>query len=845
MSVKNQKKKVVKSSSSKKKWLPIFILVISSFLYYGNTLKNGFSLDDDLVTSTDNSVHERVEKGFAGIPEIFRTRYVETSKQSYDYRPITTTTFAIQYQFFGDKSDASRAQISHLINLMLYILIIISVYLLFYRLLPEGDWKIPFVIAFLFLLHPIHSEVVNNIKCRDELLVMLFGLNSGRMMLRFVDSQYKSWLSLLFAILLIVFAVLSKRTALIFVVNIPLMLYFFRDVKLKVLAGFFSVLLIGIFVLFFLKKTGISTESVREKMFFENPLYFADSFSERIPMFFYSMMFYLKMMFAPYPLRYYYGYSQVEIADWSNPVVWIGVIIVTGLSLFAFYKIKKKQPWAFGVLFYMFGIGGACNLLTPNVGIFAERFAFVASLGFVFVFGYYGVTYFEKWKKSKYKLIVPSLSVIVILTSFTQTVNRNPDWKSRFSLYHNDIKDLPKSAKAHSLLGTEYTRIADSIVRQPNSSYGAYVSYIDSAIIEFSKCFEIYDGYYTAANNAGALYFTRKNNHYKAKPLFEYAIKHDTDYVEALFNYGNCFSNDLKGVRELQRILKKNAVDTIAPQYLIDESNFEPEIKAGFAILLIKNEVRQSLSNVDLNNSNWRELLKYQIMLSFKTHSEVEEGILLRDFKTNEFESVLLKSIQNINKENIQSKLQELMYYIENSLEQVIVNYVFEQVTVDREYLDKIYFGLVKKGDLLFSTSELHWYKALEVDPTYYYSYKKLIDLYLVEERYDELLKISTTAINEGGFENNSEFYLNVGNVYNSKGDYPNAIINMKMAVDEVDKIYASIYANVTMDPIRKQKQLSGLLNQKKQIYNFIANIYYTSGDMTNATYYQGLMQGI
>ena len=368
---------------------------------------------------------------------------------------------------------------------------------------------------------------------------------------------------------------------------------------------------------------------------------------------------------------------------------------------------------------------------------------------------------------------------------------------------------------------------------------------IDSAILEFETVYEIYPGYHNASNNAGALYFSKKKNHYKAKPLFLEAIKYRPTYVEALFNYGNCFSNDLKGVRELQRVLKKNAVDTIAPQNGTEERGFKQEIKAGFAILMIKNEVRQSLNNVNLKNPNWRDLLKYQIMLSFKTHSEVEEGIILREFKVAELEGVVLRSIQSVNQGNVQDKLQELMYYVENSLEQVILNYVFDQIQTDREYLNKIHFGLIKQADLLFSISELNWYKALDVDPTYYYSYKKLIDLYLVEGRYDEVLKISTTAINKGGFENNSEFYLNAGNVYNSKGDYPNAIINMKMALGEVDKVYASIYANVNMDPIRKQKRLSGLLNQKKQIYNFIANIYYTSGDKTNATYYQELMQGI
>jgi protein O-mannosyl-transferase len=98
VSVKRQSNKVAQESILKKRGLPIIALIIIVFLYYGNTLKNGYSLDDDLVTTTDNTIHERVEKGIAGIPEIFRTRYVHTDKQKYEYRPVVTSSFALEYQ---------------------------------------------------------------------------------------------------------------------------------------------------------------------------------------------------------------------------------------------------------------------------------------------------------------------------------------------------------------------------------------------------------------------------------------------------------------------------------------------------------------------------------------------------------------------------------------------------------------------------------------------------------------------------------------------------------------------------------------------------------------------------
>ena len=53
---------------------------------------------------------------------------------------------------------------------MLYALLIVLIYLLIFKLFPDKGWVFPFVVALLFLIHPIHSEVVNNIKCRDELI---------------------------------------------------------------------------------------------------------------------------------------------------------------------------------------------------------------------------------------------------------------------------------------------------------------------------------------------------------------------------------------------------------------------------------------------------------------------------------------------------------------------------------------------------------------------------------------------------------------------------------------------------------------------------------------------------
>ena len=86
------------------------------------------------------------------------------------------------------------------------------------------------------------------------------------------------------------------------------------------------------------------------------------------------------------------------------------------------------QLIVFGILFFLLAIGGAANLLSPMVGIIAERFAFSASIGFCIVLAYL----FSQWKKDEFlsgrlssKLIIPLL--IVILPSLVYSINRNSE----------------------------------------------------------------------------------------------------------------------------------------------------------------------------------------------------------------------------------------------------------------------------------------------------------------------------------------------------------------------------------------------------------------------------------
>jgi protein O-mannosyl-transferase len=845
MSMKSQKTKSNQNSKSNRPWFPIVLLISVVFLYYGNTLNNGYSLDDDLVTTTDNSVHERVEKGISGIPEIFTTHYVHTDQQQYAYRPIVTTSFAIENQFVGDKSIKKRASISHLINVMLYALLIVLIYLLIFKLFPDKSWVFPFVVALLFLIHPVHSEVVNNIKCRDELFVMIFGLLGAFSFLKYVDSDYKKLIHLVFGILMLMLSILSKKVGITFIVLIPLILYFFRDVKIRKFAVLFSLMLTGFFVFFLLKKIAVSDGVVREVMFFENPLYFAESNLERIPMFFYSIMYYLKMMVVPAPLVYYYGYDQIEIVGWSNPFVWVGVLFVFSGVFFAVKRIKKKEMWVFGFLFFMFGVGGGANLLFPAVGIVAERFVFTGSFGLIFLAVYYGFQIYEKNKMGKSKLAFYSIGGLLLILSFSQVTSRNKDWNSRFSLYKNDIKNLSNSAKAHSLLGTEYAAKADSVSRILGSSHLLSMSYIDSAIWEFESGLEIYDGYFNCANNAGALIFSRKKDYARAKPFFSKALEYKPTYVEALFNYGSCLESDFKGIVELQKILSLIDLNSLAEfdvSNIKDVSSYQNEIKAAYSVNAISIEIRELLSKTKLKNPNWDRIAVAQIMLVIDSYLNVETEILGKGFEREEYLKRITLYCDNAKTGDPQVHLEEMVGYSEKYFTGLIKKQLFEKSLSDIAFMERLKFDLEAIKYNVYDSIEHYWFAALGENPQYYLSYKSLLNLALRENNYDKAISICDIAIANAGFEDNMEFYLTKGNIYNTQGDYDKAIVNMEKAVHEIDKLYTHHFNS---EEDNRQATLVSLLNRKKQILGFISTIYYTSGDEQNAAKYQELLKGL
>lgn len=535
----NKKAGMVKQPEPAAKWrvsLIYYLLIVAyAFILYGNTISNGYSLDDMYVTGKNPLTHE----GLKAIPEIFTSYYInlnaeEGGQHNYGYRPITKATFAVEWEFFGE-----NPHISHFINVLLYALTGVILFFLLRRLLSKYHALFPFLIVMLFMAHPSHTEVVASLKNREELLSFLGALLSLHFFLKFYDNGKK--LNILWGVLFLTFGFLSKANVVTFLAVIPLVVYFFTDVNLRKMIPVVALLILALIAASLLPRIFLG-ETTRSVQYIENPLLLGAPFAERLGTAMMVLLFYLKKLVFPHPLGFYYGFNMIPVTGLANPLVWASFIFHLGIFAFAIWKIREKHLLSFAILFYLINISPFSNLLSMPTGIVADRFLYIASLGFAIalVFGIFRI--FGKalpgpevpQKAMAYVLLI---SVAIAIPATAKTIIRNRDWKDELTLFAADMPYLENSAKANFIYATN---LRSSVVERLKSGVPADRVMKDAEICirHFRQATKVYPAYADAWNNLGESYLLILNMPDSAIQYFEKATEHNPEFAAAFYNLG-------------------------------------------------------------------------------------------------------------------------------------------------------------------------------------------------------------------------------------------------------------------------------------------------------------------
>ncbi len=420
-----------------------------SFLLYANTLGHDFALDDAIVI-TDNAL---VQRGVAGIPELFAhdSFYGFFDEQDRDalvaggrYRPLTLAMFAAEHTL------SKGPFLHHFLNVCWYGLLVVVAYLLLRRLtLP--DWA-AFGAAALFAAHPVHTEVVANIKGRDEIIALLGGLAAAYLILKAARENDPRGAVAGAGFFLL--GCLAKENAITFAAVIPLLVYVFVG------EGYRHLLPLALatagYLLLRMSVVGLDVAQPPLE-WMNNPFleetdgnYRPLSFFERFPTVLYTLLRYIKLLVVPVDLVHDYYPAAIQLKEWGTPVVLLSLPVHLALMGYAALHLRsRKRSVAVGIGIYFLTLSVVSNLVFPVGTFMSERLIFMPSFGFVVAVG--GLVSLGGQRTPWLRWV---LAAVVVLFA-VMTVARNPVWKDNYTLFTTDVVRQPNSAKLRNAAGGE------------------------------------------------------------------------------------------------------------------------------------------------------------------------------------------------------------------------------------------------------------------------------------------------------------------------------------------------------------------------------------------------------
>lgn len=234
--------------------------------------------------------------------------------------------------------------------------------------------------------------------------------------------------------------------------------------------------------------------------FVEFPLGFSPTLSEKAGTVSTVLGHYLKMMFLPFNMSFYYGYSEVNVVDISNPLAIVYVVLYLLILLSGVYFIRSHPLYFLGVFIYLLSIFLFSNLVTPIAGMIGDRLTFTASTGFAIAIGYPLARLLIN-SNAIMKKIVSAVLVIIFLIFSVQTIARNAQWKDHLTLYRHDIQHLDKSAQVHNLLAT---RLVFESNRSKNAEEQERLR--REAVTYYKGALEIYPSFFNAQYDLARTY---------------------------------------------------------------------------------------------------------------------------------------------------------------------------------------------------------------------------------------------------------------------------------------------------------------------------------------------------
>jgi Tfp pilus assembly protein PilF len=541
--------------------VPIWLLLglfVFAFALYANTLGHGYAFDDSIVI-VENSF---TKKGFAGIKDLATRDFFDgiygdqnMALSGGRYRPLSLVMFAVEYEFFG-----ANPAVGHFLNVFFFALTVVLFFVLTRRWLANLPNFAPSalvaatVAALLFAAQPIHTEVVANIKGRDEIMAMLMMLLS----LLSLDKYLKNGagLALIGALAAFFLSMLSKENSFAFAILLPILLPTFYPNRSAGKSTAIIIAFSGAAIAYFaLRYAMVGGFGAHNPDIMENPFVNSD-FSQKFGTIGLILLKYLQLSLLPLQFSSDYSFNQIPFVSLFHPLSILGWLIYAGIGAAGVWLVYRRNVYGFATWLFLLPLGPTTNIFF-NIGApMAERFLYLPTWGLCLAAGVAFVR-FSKQKTLGQLIKSPwALPFFAIIAAYSfLTLKRNPDWKNNEILFAADVKTAPNSAKMQYYYGN--TLLTKYLNNKTSPKAKEYLAQAEAA---FTKSVQINPKFHTVIYNLGLVAWNQEDGAKAAKHL-ETVLAMQPTHISSTELLGKVYARFLGNTDKAQQLLE-TAINT-------------------------------------------------------------------------------------------------------------------------------------------------------------------------------------------------------------------------------------------------------------------------------------------
>lgn len=438
-------KNTTRNNRNKSFFLSLLLVLILTGLAYINTLHHHFVWDDqDFLLNWHQLDTLSIQEALSGAAPEFHSSV---------YRPLRTIFYIVSFHLWHRNPLGYHFQ-----AIIIHLLITSLIFLITYKL--KLNISLALLSALFFGLHPIHTEAVAWITASFDLIAITFALLGF-----FLYQHSRNHPNLLtWSSSLVFISFFGNELTLItpFLIICHHLLFPTTKQNIKSFFPFFILMLV-----YFLFRFSYTPTLSR----LQPPWPLIEQF-RLVPL---VLGRYLHLLVVPWQLSanflfapnlsslFFLDYnhqSEVILPPLLHPYSLIGLGFMTFLIMFILRFGRSYPLVTFALLWIVISLIPVIQLL-PQPILFAERYAYLASYGFVLLLALIFLSFSKSFKLSslfpfKYLLL------IIILTGYLMvTINRNLVWFDNFSLWTYTLTQNPQSASTLNSLGVAYVERGD------------------------------------------------------------------------------------------------------------------------------------------------------------------------------------------------------------------------------------------------------------------------------------------------------------------------------------------------------------------------------------------------